>query len=94
MTVSITEIYRSSNGDCWKLVRTTASSSALVRHIPNPPSGGLTTDITVDGFLSTEGYGPEHWALRRLLEGGGDGLTNAWRLPQRAKTKEDPGVAL
>ncbi|HTW71400.1 MAG TPA: hypothetical protein VME47_16050 [Acetobacteraceae bacterium] len=73
MAVSITEIYRSSNGDCWKLVRTTDPASALVRHIPNPPSGGRTTDTTVAEFLSTGGFGPEYWALRRLLEGSADG---------------------
>lgn len=77
MAVSITEIYRSSNGDCWHLVRTTDPTSALVRHIPNPPSGGRPTDITVAEFLSTGGFGPEHWALRRLLEGDKNDLTDA-----------------
>jgi hypothetical protein len=77
VAVSITEIYRNSNGDCWNLVRTTDPASALVRHIPNPPSGGLTTDITVAEFLRTSGFGPEYWALRRLLEGSPDDLTDA-----------------
>jgi hypothetical protein len=77
MTVLITDIYRSSNGDCWKLVRTTESDepkAALVRHIPNPSSGGSTTDIEVADFLSMNGPGPEYAALRRLLESTADDL--------------------
>jgi hypothetical protein len=77
VAVSITEIYRSSNGDCWKLVRTTQPARALVRHIPNPPSGGRTTDTTVAEFLSTGGSGPEYSALRRLLQSNADDLTDA-----------------
>ena len=72
MTVSITEIYRSSNGDRWELVRTTNPASTLVRHIPNPSSGGRTTDTTVADFLSTNGPGPEYAALRRLLKSTAD----------------------
>ena len=72
MTVSITEIYRSSNGDCWQLVRTTDPASTLVRHIPNTWSGGRTTDTTVAEFLSTNGPGPEYSALRRLLDSTAD----------------------
>jgi hypothetical protein len=77
VAVSITEFYRSSNGDCWKLVHANDPTGALVRHIPNPPSGGRSTDTPVAEFLSTGGVGPEHWALRRLLEGGADDLTDA-----------------
>jgi len=76
MAVSITEIYRSSNGDCWQLVGAAHSSSAVVRHVPNPPSGGRSTDTALAEFLSTGGVGPEHWALRRLLEGNMDDLTD------------------
>jgi len=77
MAVSITEIYRSSNGDCWQLVGAIDSASALIRHVPNPPSGGRSTDTTLTEFLSTGGVGPEHWALRRLLEGNAHDLTEA-----------------
>jgi hypothetical protein len=77
VAVSITEIYQSSSGDRWQLVRTTEPTSALVRHIPNSPSGGRPSDITVSEFLSTGGVGPEHWALRRLLEGSANDLTDA-----------------
>ena len=76
VTVSITEIYQSSSGDRWQLVRTTEPTSALVRHIPNSPSGGRPSDITVAEFLST-GVGPEHWALRRILEGSANDTTDA-----------------
>jgi hypothetical protein len=68
MAASITEIHRSSNGDRWQLVRITDPPRMLVRHMPNPASGGRTTDITVADFLSTEGPGPEYAALRQLLE--------------------------
>jgi len=67
MTVSITEIYRSSNGDRWELIRSTRPPSALVRHIPNPSSGGRTTDTPVADFLSANGAGPEYAALRLLM---------------------------
>ena len=68
MVASITEIYRSSNGDRWQLVPVGDPASMVVRHIPNPSSGGQTTDTTVADFLSTNGSGPEFAALRRLLE--------------------------
>ena len=72
MTLSITEIYRSSNGDCWQLVRTIDPASTSVRHIPNTSSGGRATDTTVAEFLSTNGPGPEFTALRRLLDSTAD----------------------
>jgi len=74
MAVSITEIYRSSNGDRWQLV--TTGANRLVRHIPNPSSGGRTTDTTVADFLSTDGSGPEYTALRRLLDSTTDDPQN------------------
>ena len=67
MAASITEIYRSSNGDRWQLVRTSDPASMRVRHIPNASSGGQTSDITVANFLSIDGPGPEYVSLRRLL---------------------------
>ncbi len=72
MATSITEIYRSSNGDRWQLIRIDDPTSMLVRHIPNPSSGGQTTDTTVADFLSTNSPGPEYTALRRLLESASD----------------------
>ena len=72
MATSVTEIYRSSNGDRWQLVRINGPASMLVRHIPNPSSGGQTTDTGVEDFLSRNGPGPEYAALRRLLESTAD----------------------
>jgi hypothetical protein len=76
MTLSITEIYRSSNGDRWELVRTPDPGRTFVRHIPNPSSGGRATDTTVADFLSTDGSGPEYAALRRLLDSAADDPRN------------------
>jgi hypothetical protein len=61
------EIYRSSNGDRWTLIRDTNTGHRLVRHEANPSSGGQVTDTDVDAFLSVAGSGPEFAALRRLL---------------------------
>ena len=72
MAGSITEIYRSSNGDRWQLIGTADPTSQFVRHIANPSSGGQTTDTTVADFLSIDGSGPEFAALRRLLQRGAD----------------------
>jgi hypothetical protein len=68
----IAEIYRSSNGDRWELVRSADPTSMMVRHTANPSSGGQVTDSTVADFLSTGGPGPEYAALRRLLENVSD----------------------
>ena len=72
MTASITEIYRSANGDRWELVRTRDPERSLVRHIPNPSSGGRMTDTAVADFLRIDGPGPEFAALRRLLDNSDD----------------------
>jgi hypothetical protein len=73
----IAEIYRSSNGDRWELLRFADPTSMMVRHIPNPSSGGQVTDSTVADFLSVGGPGPEYAALRRLLENASDDSGNA-----------------
>jgi hypothetical protein len=65
------EVYRSSNGDRWTLIRDT-SSDLFVRHEANPSSGGQVTDTDVDAFLSVAGSGPEFAALRRLLDKSAD----------------------
>ena len=59
--------YRSSNGDQWDLVRDPGSEALLVRHRPNNASGGVSSTMSVDEFLS-EGHGPQHEALLRVLE--------------------------
>ncbi len=60
--------YRSSNGDRWLLIPNPASSQPLVRHEPNRSSGGSTSDIDIDDFLLRDGQGPQHTALRALLD--------------------------
>ena len=60
-------IYSSSNGDCWYLVRASASERGLVRHEPNVASGGQTSELEVADFLARGGRGPEHTELLRLI---------------------------
>jgi transaldolase len=62
------DIYRSSNGDRWQLIRETESGGAFVRHEANPSAGGHVTDTGVDEFLSLHGSGPESVELRRMLQ--------------------------
>jgi hypothetical protein len=69
------EIYRSSNGDRWILIRETGAGRLFVRHEANPSSGGQVTDTDVDAFLSVAGSGPEFAALRRLLNESADPKT-------------------
>jgi hypothetical protein len=64
----IAEIYRSSNGDRWMLMRHGDSSRLFVRHEPNPSSGGRMSDTDADEFLSVAGSGPEYAALRTILD--------------------------
>jgi hypothetical protein len=66
--MSITELafYRSSNGDQWFLVEGPGAAQMFIRHQPNRASGGQAATMTVKEFLS-EGHGPQHEALRRLL---------------------------
>ena len=68
MAIIQEDIYRSSNGDCWKLVRDNSTGRVVVRHEPNSASGGNATDTDVQDFLKIDGSGPEFAALRRLLD--------------------------
>lgn len=67
MTTIETEIYRSSNGDRWDLVEEPDTERLLVRHQPNLASGGQPSMIELRQFLD-EGHGPQHEALKRLLD--------------------------
>ncbi len=71
------EIYRSSNGDRWTLIRDSSTSRLWVRHEANPSSGGRVTDTDVDAFLSVAGSGPEFVALRWLLNRPPDPTTRS-----------------
>jgi hypothetical protein len=58
--------YTSSNGDSWSLIRD--QGEMAVSHVPNPASGGDAVQIDIEAFLSNGADGPEHQALRQLLE--------------------------
>ncbi len=68
MTIPTEDIYKSENGDCWRLIQDTPSGRVLVRHEANLSSGGHVTDMDVEEFLSRGGSGPEHVALQSLLK--------------------------
>jgi hypothetical protein len=59
--------YESSNGDTWSLTRDPVSGSPVVLHRPNARSGGKVSYINVDKFLRESPDGPQHHALRRLI---------------------------
>jgi hypothetical protein len=67
MPLHTRELYTSSNGDRWYLVRDDASARVFVRHEPNLSSGGSPSDIGIGAFLSRGGGGPEHQELLRLI---------------------------
>jgi hypothetical protein len=60
--------YKSSNGDSWSLVRNPTTGALMVTHTPNAPSGGKVSHVDIETFLSKDTLGPEHQALRHLLE--------------------------
>jgi hypothetical protein len=59
--------YTSSNGDTWTLVQNETGEPAVM-HVPNPSSGGQPSQMDVSLFLSNGAEGPEHQALRHLME--------------------------
>jgi hypothetical protein len=61
-------IYSSENGDQWFLIYEFGAAQAFVRHQANPSSGGQVTDTPMDEFLAQDRSGPEHLALRRILD--------------------------
>ncbi|QEE41296.1 hypothetical protein FV241_09680 [Methylobacterium sp. WL2] len=68
------ELYTSSNGDRWLLLRDPTDGRSFVRHEANPNSGGHVTDTALAAFLAADRGGPEHQALwiwiGALVEGG------------------------
>ena len=66
MTENTIELYTSSNGDIWYL-HTADPRAPLVRHVPNPSSGGRTSELSVSQFLSSSARGPQHDALVHLI---------------------------
>jgi hypothetical protein len=67
MPVTAKELYKSSNGDRWILIQEPESKGMAVRHEPNRASGGKSSVLNLEAFLS-EGHGPQHEALLCLLE--------------------------
>ena len=61
-------LYRSANGDRWTLMHDSERDRRFVRHEANPSSGGHVSDIDIADFLNSGAHGPEHAALRRLLD--------------------------
>jgi hypothetical protein len=68
MPLLIEDIYRSSNGDRWLLVCDSEGGQAFVRHEANLSAGGQVTDMEIEDFLARGGSGPEHTALRQIIE--------------------------
>jgi hypothetical protein len=71
MDVQVHDVYSSSNGDRWQLLRNSWTGQIRVRHVPNTSSGGRPREMAVDDFLRVDGSGPEFTEIRRVLE--------AWR---------------
>jgi hypothetical protein len=68
LSQSSQDIYKSQNGDTWRLIRQTGSGDVFVQHEANLSSGGHVTVVSVEEFLSRGGSGPEYAATRMLLE--------------------------
>jgi hypothetical protein len=68
MALLIEDIYRSANGDRWLLVCDSEAGQAFVRHEANLAAGGQVTDLEIEEFFSRGGSGPEHTALREIIE--------------------------
>lgn len=67
MTQLARDLYRSSNGDRWSLVRDLDSGRVFIRHEPNMPSGGQPSEVAVGDFLVGDANGPQHAELLRLI---------------------------
>ena len=87
MSLDATLLCRSSNGNHWSLMHDRASGRRFVRHEANPSSGGHISDIELSDFLSVEGSGPEHAALRRLLDAE---VAGAGRIGQAERDSASP----
>jgi hypothetical protein len=77
MSLLAEDIYRSPNGDRWRLIRDKSTGRRFVRHEPNEASGGRVTDTELNDFLSIASSGQEHIRLRQLLHGEGEHSENA-----------------
>ncbi len=62
------EFAASSNGDRWFLCGQNRHEGAFVLHRANPSSGGHETRSSIEAFLHLNPNGPEHEALRGILQ--------------------------
>jgi hypothetical protein len=60
-------IHKSSNGDAWYLAQDPATGLRAIKHVSNPESGGHISHLEFESFLADEANGPEHQALRHLM---------------------------
>jgi hypothetical protein len=67
MAIETRRLYRSANGDSWHVAHDTASGRVFIRHEANKPSGGQVTEIGIGDFLTSDGHGPQHAELLRLI---------------------------
>jgi hypothetical protein len=59
------DLYRSSNGDRWFLIRD--DGKVMVLHEPNASSGGRPSRLEVGDFSVRDANGPQHAELLRLI---------------------------
>ena len=59
------EIYSSSNGDRWLLLK--EADRLVVRHVPNPSSGGQSTQFDLEAFLLANRNSPQGMALIEMV---------------------------
>lgn len=63
----VEEVYQSSNGDLWQLIRKASPQHCLVRHTSDPSAAAVVSEMSIEKFLAFNGSGPGHEALRLLL---------------------------
>ncbi|MFK4530450.1 hypothetical protein ABIF90_008431 [Bradyrhizobium japonicum] len=63
-------LHRSGNGDAWFLAKDPATGMDVIKHVSNAQTGGHISRSDVPSFLAGGANGPEHQALRTLLERG------------------------
>lgn len=59
------EIYASSNGDRWLLLKD--GDRSVVRHVPNPSSGGQSTQLELEAFLLANRNSPQGKSLVEMI---------------------------
>ena len=67
MNIEAKELYTSSNGDRWLLVRYPDTQEVLIKREPNAASGGKSSHTTIGEFLRSGAHGPEHTVLLNLI---------------------------